>query len=159
MPKPKYNEYVKPHIKDIEQWVRVGVEEREIARMLGISVQSLNVYKKQHSELSESLKKGRQHLVIELKNKLVERALGQSVTETTKQYVVLAKDGSKNTHVEKHVTKHPPDVAALQILLKNWDRGWSDKPAELDIKRAELELKKAVAEQNWEGIDLFGSMF
>ena len=43
-----------------------------------------------------------------------------------------------------------PDVAALNLALKNYDKNnWSNDPAMLDIKKAELKLKQKAAENNW----------
>ena len=41
-----------------------------------------------------------------------------------------------------------PDVAAINLALKNYDKGnWWNDPAAYDLKREELELKKKQIEE------------
>jgi hypothetical protein len=41
------------------------------------------------------------------------------------------------------------DIAAINLLLKNLDKeNWSNDPANLELRRQELELRKAIARDN-----------
>jgi hypothetical protein len=159
MAKSKYNDYVKPFLGDIAKWARVGVDEQDIARKLGIAPQTFSTYKAQHDELREAVRNGRQDAVLALKNKLFERAMGECHTKNIKRYTTDDEKNGKKVHLEENIIQHPPDVAAIQILLKNWEPGWADKPGELNIRREELELKKRLAEdKDWSGIGMIGGL-
>jgi len=125
----------------IEKWARDGLTEKQICYNLRISVQTLNEYKKSHSELVESLKKGKEVCIAEIENALVKRALGYEYEET-KTYI-RDENGKVIKYTEK-IKKHlAADVGACAILLKNKDKGkWSNDPAKLEIEREILELNK-----------------
>ena len=133
---------VKDKLHFIEKWARDGLTEKQIAKNLGISHDTLNRYKNEHSEMSDSIKRGRQSCVTEIENALVKRALGFEYEEV-KNYMKDDGDGRITKYTEKTKKYQPPDVGACAILLKNKDRGnWSDNPAKLDLDRELLELKK-----------------
>ncbi len=132
---------VKDKIHFIEKWARDGLTEKQIAKNLGISHDTLNKYKNNYPEMLDSIKRGRESCVTEIENALVKRALGFRYEET-KTYI-KNEDGKKVTYTEKTEKYQPPDVGACAILLKNKDRSnWSDNPAKLDLDREMLELKK-----------------
>lgn len=142
-------EDIKKKLKLVEKWARDGISEKIIAENLGISVTTLEVYKKTHPEFSKSLKKGREILIAELENALVKRALGYEFDE--KKIYTKDEDGKKTTYTEITKKHQPPDVGALFGLLKNKDpEHYSDNPQMLELRRQELELKKRMAEdQEW----------
>lgn len=135
--KSKYDDYVKPHLKDIKKWA-ITMTEEQMAEKLGVKYKTFLGYKKKHTELTEAIVKGRQNLVAELKSVLVMKARGFKYTETK---TIEDTTGYKKTEtVEKYA---PPDVAAANLLLKNYDRdNWANDPQMLDVKKRELELKE-----------------
>ena len=69
-----------------------------------------------------------------------------------KETEITEKTGEKGVEtITKTIIKQAlPDVAALNLALKNYDKdNWSNDPAMLDIKKAELKLKQKAAENNW----------
>ena len=133
----------------IEKWARDGLTEKQICINIGISQQSMNEYKKAHSELVEALKRGKEVAIAEIENALVKRAKGYDYEEI-KTYI-KDEDGKQTKYTEKTLKHQPPDVGACAILLKNKDRGnWSDNPIKMDLEREMLELhKKAQAVKLW----------
>ena len=133
----------------IEKWVRDGLTEKQICINIGISQQSMNEYKKAHSELVEALKRGKEVAIAEIENALVKRAKGYDYEEI-KTYI-KDEDGKQTKYTEKTLKHQPPDVGACAILLKNKDKGnWSDNPIKMDLEREMLELhKKAQAVKLW----------
>lgn len=130
----------------IEKWARDGLTEEQICKNIGVGVNAFNVYKKQHEELKESLKKGREIIITEIENALIKRALGYEVEEIKTSIRMI--DGKENKYTEKSRKHIPPDVGACAILLKNKDRGnWSDNPMKLEIERELLELRKKIEEE------------
>lgn len=123
--KSKYDDYVKPRLTEIEGWCREGLIEEEIAKKLGISVTTLNEYKKKHPQFLESLRKGKEVVDYEVEKALFNRAKGIEYTEVTEE---RAKNGKMV--VTKRVTKYiPPSEAACIIWLKNRKPDqWRDRP-------------------------------
>lgn len=69
----KYETHVAPRLKEVEDWLRNGAAETDIARNLGIAVSTLCEYKKEFSEFSEVLKKTRACVDAEVENALLEK--------------------------------------------------------------------------------------
>lgn len=147
--KSKYETHVKPYLSQIEEWFQ-DLDERQIAvERLGIAVSTFENYKKKYPELREALKKGRQHLVGELKASLKKKAKGFYYEETKTS---IRQEGGKEVKViEKYKKYSQPDTGAIHLLLKNYDPTWTnDDQTTIDLKREQLELAKQKAENdNW----------
>lgn len=76
----KYETHIKPRLDEIEEMART-MTEKQIAQMMGVAMSTWCEYKKQHSELSEKLKKGRETLVKDLISSLVKKAHGFDYSE------------------------------------------------------------------------------
>lgn len=138
-----------PRIQDklllVEKWARDGLTEEQICKNLGISKNTMNRYKNEHSDFLNAIKKGKEIAITELENALFKKALGYEYEEV-KTYIKLD-DGKEVRYTEKTRKHIPPDVAACSILLKNKDHGnWSDNPMKLDLEREFLELRKKIEE-------------
>ena len=91
--------------------------------------------------------------IFKLRGKLVERALGGSYTEERTTTKIVA--GVEQIETIKITKMALPDVAAINLCLKNYDKeNWSENPQNLELKKQELELKKTIAEANSFDIDL-----
>ncbi|SPF40769.1 conserved hypothetical protein [Candidatus Desulfosporosinus infrequens] len=128
----------------VERWARDGLTEIQICKNLGISVTALNKFKKQHVELVQALKKGREIAITEVENALFKKALGITYEEIKTSIRMV--DGVETKFTEKTRKYLPPDVAACSILLKNKDkeRGWSDNPQKLALERQIFEFNKEI---------------
>ena len=139
----KYETHVKPHLEDIKKWC-LDKTEKQIAELLGVGYSSWCDYKNKYPELSDALKKGRENLVTELKSVLIKKAKGFNYSEKK-----IIKENGVITREEEYQRASLPDVAALNLLLKNYDRkNWSNDPQLLELRREELELKKEQAKAN-----------
>jgi hypothetical protein len=117
--------------------------EEDICKELRIGQSTWARYKQDHKELREAIKSGRRELVIELKNSLIQKAKGYTYEEV-KEIEELDEHGNMVV-VRREITKKyaSPDVAALNLLLKNYDRDhWANDPQALALKKKELELKE-----------------
>lgn len=135
MAKGKYQEWLEPEgLLKLEGWARDGLTEKQIAHNIGISEQTLNVWKNKYTSLSESLKKGKEVVDRAVENALLKRALGYSYTETTRELV------GTNMIVTKEVIKEvQPDTTAQIFWLKNrrpdiW-RDRKDLEAKVDVNQ------------------------
>ena len=160
---PAYNEQV-------YKLCLLGATDKEIADFFSVVESTINLWKKEHPEFSESIKKGKVIADAEVAYSLNKRAKGYQYDEITyekigdgESLVEVGEDGMSTIKQDKFkkkvVTKEvPPDVAAGNIWLKN-RRGkvakeaqrWADKheltgegggPIELEIKPDLTKLSK-----------------
>lgn len=139
----KYISHVKPYLSDITE-MALTMTEKQIAQALGVAYSSFKEYKKLYSDLADALKNGRNELVKDLRSTLIHKAQGYNWTET-KRIKRRDPDTGKMELVEiQETVKHfAPDVAALNLLLKNYDKeNWANDPQMLRLREKELELKK-----------------
>ena len=166
--KSKYETHVKPYFTEIQEWCRT-MTETQIAEKLGVGASTFQYYKTEFPELAECLKKGRQNLVAELRSSLIKKAKGYDyietkvITEDVKWpevlYAELIEAGfspeqihqAKLVRTEVYKKEASPDVAALNLALKNYDKeNWANDPQSLELKKKELELKKKqIEDNNW----------
>ncbi|AJA50073.1 hypothetical protein CPAST_c40440 [Clostridium pasteurianum DSM 525 = ATCC 6013] len=139
MAKSKWED-IKDKLILIEGWAREGLTDKQIANNLGIGLTTFYKHKKEHSEVSEALKKGKEIIDFEVENALLKRALGYKYTEVTKE-LMLKKDARgrplEDIHgfpvyemvVTKTVKKEvAPDTTAQIFWLKNRkQQQWRDK--------------------------------
>lgn len=144
--KNKYETHVKPYLNQIQAWYE-DLDERQIADQLGIAVSTWEKYKNKYPELREVLKKGKQHLVRELKTSLKKKAKGFYYEETK---TCIREVGGKQVKViEKYKKYAQPDTGALHLLLKNLDENWhNDDQVTIDIKKKQLELTERKVDQS-----------
>lgn len=146
--KSAYDTRIKPRFSEIAEWLANGATEKQIAQNLGIAGSTFEKYKAINTEFAEFLKNGRRNLVLQLRGALVKKALGFDYTET-KTITKVEPDGSISSSTETAYKKAMPDVAALNLCLKNYDPDdWANDPQALKLKREELQLKKDTAENN-----------
>lgn len=119
-------------LKQVEAWSRDGLVQQQIADNLGISIDTLILYKKQYSEFSEALKRGKEVIDIEVENALYKRAIGYTYEEVKEEEMP---DGRiRRTVTTKEVAG---DTTAQIFWLKN------RKPAEWrDKQNVEIEQSK-----------------
>lgn len=138
---------VKENLDHIKKWAELGATEEQIAESLGVSRSSFCEYKKSFPQLTDTIKKARMNLVIDLKDTLVRRAKGFEYEEK-KQYIKRDEvTGNRTQYTEISTKQALPDVAALNLCLKNWDKEWQNDPAMYELKKQELELRKEMAMQ------------
>lgn len=148
MAKSKYETHVQPRLKEIEGWVAQGATDEEIAKALSISVMSLIRYKDKYSEVCEAFARGRNKIVIDIKNALLKKALGFNYEEE-KKVGKKDKNGENIVLVEKYTRYSPPSETAAAMLLRNYDPEWRDTDsATAELRKQAQELKKAIAETN-----------
>ncbi len=139
----KYKTHIEPYLDDIRD-MALTMTEKQIAKTLGVSVTTFRKHKQEQVTLSDALKKGRRELVKTLHCDLIRRAHG-FVYEEKK---VIQEEG-KPVRTEIYQRVALPDVAAINLALKNFDReNWSNDPQMLDLRKKELELREKLAENN-----------
>ena len=162
----KYELLVEPYLDKIKEMALTMTEE-QIAETLGISLSTWKRYKADHEPLRTVLKNGRKDLVSELRGALIKKAKGFNYQETKviteevkwpdELYVLLKEAGFSDEQIERSklvrtevTTKYAaPDVAALNLALKNYDKeNWANDPQMIKLREKELELKERQIENN-----------
>jgi len=152
--KSKYDTLVKPYLTEINNKVREGITESEIAKALGISVASLNNYKNQYPELVEALSKNKGADVLQgLINAGIEAAKGYfKENETT--IIVLDENGQPSKR-QKTITKtwYPPNAVLHKFYVLNFgkEQGYVNDPLEYELRKSKQEFDEAEkAARNWD---------
>lgn len=126
MAKGKYQEWLEPEgLLKIEGWARDGLTDEQIADNIGISRSTLNSWKDKYSDISDTLKRGKEVVDCQVENALLKRALGYEYTETTREYIPELDEMKTTKKVTKRVA---PDITAQIFWLKNRKPDkWRDK--------------------------------
>lgn len=81
MAKGKYEKWLKKeNLLLLEGWARDGLTDEQIAKNIGITLSTLYEWKKKYSEISESLKKGKEVVDYQVENALLSSALEGNTT-------------------------------------------------------------------------------
>lgn len=147
--KSAYEEKIKSRFKDIEKWLKGGASEKQIAAALGIAESTWFKYKNEKSEFAEFIKTiDRSEIILDLRSALLKKALGYTYEEK-KQYIKKDLITGHDIQYTEIITKPAhPDVAAINLALKNYDKeNWSNDPQMIELKKQELELRKQIAEE------------
>ena len=157
--KNAYESKIRSRFADIEVWVKKGFTQRSIANKLGIAYSTFNKYKVEKTEFAELLKKGREYTVDDVENAMYLSALGgkQTVKKGRKVKNVIYSETGKRLQETETVELYeeevyiPPNTTAGIFLLKCWgkDRGYTNDPALLELKKKELELKEKAQDDEW----------
>lgn len=145
------------NLDKIEELSKRGATKESIANAFGISRTTLYKWENEEPYIKLALELGRDQSVNDLENAMFESAIGGK--QTLKKYAkckhVEYKDGKRISEKEVMVPYEeevyfPPNTTAGIYLLKHWgkERGYTNDPLSLDIKKQELELKKEIAENN-----------
>lgn len=144
--KNNYLDLVEPRLKDIEKWVQNDMSDDNIAKNLGISLRSLYEYKGKYPQLSQIYTRARAKMVEDVKSALLKKALGFEYKEE-KRTARKDKNGETIVFVEEYKKYSPPSETAAAMLLRNYDKTWTDADnATVRLRKEAQDLKKAIAE-------------
>jgi len=98
-----------------------GCTDKDIAKRMGISVQSFYRYRSQSPELDEAIRNGKEVIDYKVESALLKAALGSVMTET-KLTLTFENDILVRTVKETITRETPPNVLACQTWLFNRQR-------------------------------------
>ena len=98
-----------------EKFCRLGATDRELADLFDVAESTLNIWKQEHAEFSESLKRGKREADAEVAHKLFSRATGYS-HEAVK---VFLPSGTTEPIYAPYTERYAPDTTACIFWLKN----------------------------------------
>mgnify|MGYP003279404234 FL=1 len=124
MAKGKYQEWLtKEGLLRLQGWARDGLTDEQIAINMGISVASLYNWKRDHLEIFEALKEGKEVVDRQVENALLKSALGYTFDEVTEERRDDELVVTKVVHKEVQ-----PNTTAQIFWLKNRKRAeWRDR--------------------------------
>lgn len=122
-------------MRQVYYLARLGARDADIAEFFGVSVFTLDGWKKDRPEFMEMLREGRWVFGMKVADTLGKRALGYDYIET--EHSQHLDRFGRVRKLKKKTYKHmPPDVVAIQFILKNRFRDlWAD------INKTEVETK------------------
>lgn len=125
--KGKYQDWLSPEkLAQLQAWKRDGLTDNEIAENIGISRSTYYAWLNKHRDISDSIKKGQEQMIVNVENALYKRAIGYEYTE---KKVKIQENHLGSTTIREQVVKDvAPDVGAAIFILKNRSDGkWRDK--------------------------------
>lgn len=148
--KSLYETLVKPRFDEIIEWVKNGNTYADIAKALGISIQSWCEYLNKYEEFSETVNNAKKSAINEVKQALFKKAIGFEYEEK-KTYIKKDDEGKEYKYTEIVKKQSLPDTGAMAMYLRNYDKTWNDKDWQTnEFKRLELELREKMADKdNW----------
>lgn len=113
----------------VEGWAREGMIDKEMAAKLGISTETFYQYQKKYPDFSDSIKRGKAPVDVEVENALLKRARGYEYEETTVEYdAAVEGQKAKPKKIKKTTKQVVPDTTAEIFWLKNRKpKKWRDK--------------------------------
>lgn len=117
MAKPKYEKWLTEEgLIKLEGWARDGLTDEQIAHNMDISVATLYNYKKNHLEILEALKRGKEVVDYEVENALLQSALEGNVTAQI-FWLKNRKPHQWKDKRETEVTGKDGDALSIEIKL------------------------------------------
>lgn len=151
----KYETHIKPHLEQIKKWAEQGATEKQIAKQLGIAYSTFCDYKNKYSELSETIKeKDMKPLIEELRGALVKRAIGFEYKEKKEYIKEDPETGKRTKYIEITTRQSLPDTTALFGALNIYDPDYVRDKANHELRKEDLELRKALAKSNNFDLDI-----
>lgn len=107
----------------VEGWARQGLIEDDIAKNMGVSRQTLSVWKKKFPKFKAALERGKEVSDFTVESSLYRRALGFQYQE---KKTILDKNGQEK-RVEIYDKYAVPDTTAIMFWLRNRLERWSEQ--------------------------------
>lgn len=120
--------YKQEYCEQVEKLCKLGATDKEIAGFFCVVESTINKWKLEHSEFSESIKKGKVLADANVAERLYQRAMGY---EHDSEEIKVVSDGpGAGSSIERVPVRkiYPPDTTAAIFWLKNRQKAnWRDK--------------------------------
>lgn len=118
------SKYNPDYPKQAQKLCRLGATDKELADFFGVAESTLNKWKEDYPEFSESLKEGKALADAEVADKLYKRATGYEHAAVK----IVANANTGQEHIVNYTERYPPDTTAAIFWLKNRRPDlWRDK--------------------------------
>lgn len=144
----KYETFVKPRLKEVEQWVKAGASHKEIALALGIHTSTFSEYLNKYPEFKEAVEAFKGTGIAEVKLALLRSACGYEYEEV-KTCIKKGEDGKSYQYKEITKKHKEPNPNSIAMYLRNYaDDFYDTDKMSQKFKEMELELRKEMVENN-----------
>lgn len=122
MAKGKYEYWLTPDgLLQLGAWARDGLTDEQIARNMGISRSTLNDWGKKYPDISDTLKRKKQIVDIEVENALLKRALGYCYNE--EKYIAVPMDQEEyseklDEYMNQYKLEHPEATESDMMIAR-----------------------------------------
>jgi transcriptional regulator with XRE-family HTH domain len=116
--KGRPSKYDPSRLEEIKNYCLLGAKDKELATFLGISESTLNKWKEDYPEFSESIKAGKEIADSMVAQSLYRRALGYEHEDVDIRTVGVGKGFSEIVQTPI-IKKYPPDPTSMIFWLKN----------------------------------------
>lgn len=109
----------KEQLEKLQGWARDGLTDEQIAKNIGIRRPTLYAWKKEHPDIADTLKKGKEVVDIEVENALLKKAMGTTTKTTQYKMVKVDSDVLKAKRV-KYMNAYKldhPDKTKEEIVI------------------------------------------
>ena len=124
----QYQQWIEPHLDEIENLIAAGYTEAGVARMFGVSPRAFSEYKKSHTALLARIQDGKRRGVAEVAQAIFKRAKGYEIKESQVNQLRDA-TGKRIIRLEvRETNRHiPPDIRAATYWLSKVDpKHWGE---------------------------------
>lgn len=120
----------KIQLEKLEGWARDGLTDEQIAKNIGIRRPTLYAWKKEHPDIADALKKGKEVVDVEVENALLKKAIG-TTTKTTQYKMVKIDDevlkAKRIKYMNAYKLDHPKDtrqeiMIAAALAIPTYER-------------------------------------
>lgn len=154
-----YEQRILPNFTKIEELLKKGFTERQVAEAIGVSYSTWRLHKEEQEAFSALILKSRETPVDNLLNSMYMSGMGFTKTITRQQKckkVEYDPVTGKKIYEEEVMVPYeeeiyiPPNFQAGKYLIQNWgkDLGYCSEPALIAIREKELAHKIKMDEEN-----------
>lgn len=149
MPGGRPTKYDEAYAEQVYKLCLLGATDKEIADFFDVAESTINKWKLEYDEFSESIRRGKVQADAQVADSLYQRACGYSHPEDK----IFNNNGREPTIVPT-IKHYPPDTQAALIWLKNRQKDkWRDK-TEQDVSHSiDERIKRKVLEKINGGTD------
>lgn len=118
MARAMYKEWLdKDKLVLLQGWKRDGLTDAEIAHNMGISINTLNKWKREHVQIGQALKRGRDEINIIVENALLKKALSGNTTAM----IFFLKNNWRDKYNDSQLSKEERELVLANIRKANAD--------------------------------------
>lgn len=111
-------------VEQVRKMSALGATDKDLADFFQVAISTINLWKIEHPEFSESLKLGKDAADSRVERSLYQKALGYSLDAVK----IFADPKTGSEHIVPFVEHYPPDTTAAIFWLKNRQpQEWRDR--------------------------------
>lgn len=144
MARALYKEWLsKDKLVLLQGWKRNGLTDVQIAHNMGISINTLNKWKREHGQIGQALKVGREEVNMIVENALLKKALSGNTTAM----IFFLKNNWRDKYNDSQLSKEERDLVTANIRKAKADARIKEAEAKISEEQAK-SLTEIETEEN-----------